>query len=70
MVPRPRDACGKNRIYVPKLGGCNQDGKADNKGAFYDLSRKYHPRYYGLTERMNSIWIEPIASNWEILISK
>jgi hypothetical protein len=71
MVPRPRDACGKNRIYMPKLGGSNQDGKADNKGAFYDLkSRKYHPHYYGLTERMNSIWIEPIASNWEILISK
>ncbi|TVU27869.1 hypothetical protein EJB05_19370, partial [Eragrostis curvula] len=69
MTSSPRDAFGNNRIYMPKLGGCNKAGEAD-KGAFYDFqSRKYHPNYYGLTERMNSIWVEPNSSYWEILIS-
>ncbi|KAL6657319.1 hypothetical protein ACP70R_005099 [Stipagrostis hirtigluma subsp. patula] len=58
MMPAPRDGCS-NRIYVPKPGGFNRVGEAD-KSAFYDVkSRKYYPSYYGLTERMNSIWVEP-----------
>ncbi|KAL6657230.1 hypothetical protein ACP70R_005010 [Stipagrostis hirtigluma subsp. patula] len=58
MMPTPRAGCC-NRIYMPKLGGYNEDGEAV-QSAFYDLkSRKYYPGYYGLVERMNSIWVEP-----------
>ncbi|CAL4967880.1 unnamed protein product [Urochloa decumbens] len=58
MVPAPRDtSC--NRIYISKVGGYNEEGES-NRSAFYDLkSRKYNPSYFNLTERMNSIWIEP-----------
>ncbi|TVU43599.1 hypothetical protein EJB05_10082, partial [Eragrostis curvula] len=69
MMRTPRDACGNNRIYMPKLGGYNEAGEA-NERAFYDFkSRKYHPDYYRLTERMNSIWVQPNSFNWELLIS-
>ncbi|CAN6252109.1 unnamed protein product [Urochloa humidicola] len=58
MMPAPRvTSC--NRIYISKVGGYNEDGEA-NSSAFYDLkSRKYYPSYFNLTERMNSIWVEP-----------
>jgi len=58
MMPAPRDTC-RNRIYISKLGGYNEAGELKNC-AFYDLkSRKYYPSYFNLTERMNSIWIQP-----------
>ncbi|CAL4954610.1 unnamed protein product [Urochloa decumbens] len=58
MMPAPRDVCC-NRIYLPKLGVYDEARDAHNS-AFYDLrSRSYYPNYYGLTERMNSIWILP-----------
>ncbi|KAL6657318.1 hypothetical protein ACP70R_005098 [Stipagrostis hirtigluma subsp. patula] len=58
MMTAPRDGCC-NRVYMPKPGGYSEAGKAD-RSSFYDLkSGKYYPGYYGLTERMSSIWIEP-----------
>ncbi|TVU37134.1 hypothetical protein EJB05_10431, partial [Eragrostis curvula] len=58
MVPAPRDDCC-NKIYMPKQGRYVENG-AEPKSTFYDIkSRKYYPGYYGLTERMNSIWVEP-----------
>ncbi|KAL6896652.1 hypothetical protein ACP4OV_007224 [Aristida adscensionis] len=58
MMPTPRAGC-HNRIYIPKLGGYNEVGEA-GRTAYYDLeSREYYPGYYGLSERMNSIWVEP-----------
>ncbi|CAL4974114.1 unnamed protein product [Urochloa decumbens] len=58
MMPTPRDACC-NRSYLPKLGVYDEAREAYNS-AFYDLrSSSYYPNYYGLTERMNSIWILP-----------
>ncbi|CAN6244894.1 unnamed protein product [Urochloa humidicola] len=58
MKPAPRVTCC-NRIYISKVGGYNEDGES-NSSAFYDMkSRKYYPSYFNLTERMNSIWVEP-----------
>ncbi|RLN29319.1 hypothetical protein C2845_PM05G10080 [Panicum miliaceum] len=60
MMPAPRDICC-NRTYMPKFGAYGEGREANHhSGAFYDLkSREYYPNYYGLTERMNSIWVVP-----------
>ncbi|OEL33205.1 hypothetical protein BAE44_0005776, partial [Dichanthelium oligosanthes] len=58
MMPAPRDIC-RNRICMPKLGAYSEAREAKHS-AFYDLkARKYYRSYYGLTERMNSIWVVP-----------
>ncbi|TVU37143.1 hypothetical protein EJB05_10443, partial [Eragrostis curvula] len=62
MMPAPRDACC-NRIYISKQGGYGRAGEAETS-VFYDLkSQKYYPSYYGLTEQMNSIWVQPDFQN-------
>ncbi|CAN6327971.1 unnamed protein product [Urochloa humidicola] len=47
-----------NRIYLPFFGS-NEAGD-DKATAFYDLEDgQYKPKFYGLTEPINSLWIEP-----------
>ncbi|GJN33483.1 hypothetical protein PR202_gb22088 [Eleusine coracana subsp. coracana] len=47
-----------NRIYLPVLG--YNEAEDHKVSVFYDLEDgKYKPGFYGLTEPINSIWVEP-----------
>ncbi|RLN12196.1 hypothetical protein C2845_PM09G02990 [Panicum miliaceum] len=61
IVPQPEGSLC-NRVYLPKFGW-SEDGDGDKVSAYYDLvNRQYYPKFYGLMEPMNSIWVEPKAS--------
>jgi hypothetical protein len=48
-----------NRIYLPFFGYDEVEGCKE--GLFYDLEAdgQYKPEFYGLTEPINSLWMEP-----------
>ena len=47
-----------NRIYLPLVG--SNEAEDYKVCAFYDLEDgQYKPELYGLTEPINSLWVEP-----------